>query len=243
MARHTLMNPFDKFRGSVAHPGSGTRQTLYDDPHRGKVSRNYTKTPNPRTSAQIGQRTRIALCAQAWRALTAAQANAWRALAAGMNRTSDLGFTYQLTGINVFYMVNVYRLIDAQAITTTPPDILGIPPPTLSIAWFGLHTTIFSSSIAAPGFADGCKVLIRLSNSSTSQARQRRRCELRIPTVDTSTAFSTVATQSLTYYFTPDTISLTIDEWCAYELIAMSAEYLPRAPLFCPLRLVANIPL
>jgi len=218
-------------------PQAGAKQILYDDVHRGRVSRNYTKTPNPRTAAQLGQRTRIALCAQAWRNLSAADAAAWRALATAINRTNALGYTYSLTGINVFYQVNIYRLLDAQAITTTPPPLSGIPPPLpmpQAIALFGPPAQIVIQ-ITCPGFPDLSKLFGRLTPGSTNQARLRRPCEVRIASIDTSQSFSQVIAQFTNWAPMLDNITINNGDFIGAQFFAMSRYYLPRPALFIPL--------
>ena len=235
MARLSLIAPFRQFRGTVSMPDAGAKQILYDDVHRGRVSRNWTKTPNPRTPAQLGQRTRIALCAQAWRALSAPDAAAWRALATQINRTNSLGYTYTLTGINVFYQVNTYRLMIFHTLTATPPSIADIPPPPTAIIWCHMKGAQLEVVVDCAGSKDMSYGVLRCTPSDANQARLRRPCELRFPTTDPADCFTSANSGIFHFLINPTLSPLNDTEWIGLQILSMTDDCLPRPPWFIPL--------
>ena len=239
MARHSLIAPFKQFRGTVAGPGADAKQILYDDIHRGRVSRNWTKTPNPKTIAQIMHRTWIALCAQSWRALPAATAAAWRSLADQMKRTNALGYTYTLTGINVFYQVNLYRQRDGQAINTAPPPILEIPPPIKSLDVFSSAAGSLHIEATCTAYLDNCHVLLKTSPSSTNQSRLRRPCDLKCPGLFGLGAFALVIAGAIAYTDLSLAQHYAAGEYLGISFTPCSPGYLARAPWFIPLQLLS----
>lgn len=239
MPKHSLVLPYDKFRGGIKLPGRNTGLVLYDTPRAGLVSRQLVVPANPKSVAQVEARGFLSAAAVAFKALTVNEAAAWNALAAEMTRTNVLGINYILTGIAVYVMVNTFRQFDSQSITDVAPDFADIPPPYTSVTLFKVATAALTVTIDATGVTNGCKALLRVTPSIARQSRQLRINELRIPFEDSTGSFAVAAAGAITWGPTvPDTIVLAATEYCGFEVTLMSADYLPRAAAFTPQQLI-----
>lgn len=185
MPLHALTLPWDKFRGAVRSSDPIGGMVLYDSPHVGCVSRQFVIPANPRTTLQTQQRGRLATSAKGWVDLDADTAAAWRALARQLTRSNALGFTYVLTGIGLFNMVNTYRLIAGLPVDDSTPDIarIPVPPPVDPLAWSNGTTLIVD--LPSHGNDATIHALVRVTNSIATAARLLRPCDLRIPTANT----------------------------------------------------------
>jgi hypothetical protein len=76
---------------------------------------------NPNTPLQSDRRASFAGFAQLWRGLTDAQRASWTALGTLMVRSSSLGESYALTGLQAYESVNKTLDIIGQAALTTAP--------------------------------------------------------------------------------------------------------------------------
>jgi hypothetical protein len=232
MPKHALTLPWDKFRGKISLPWSTAGLVLYDAPHAGNVSRQMVIPYNPNSPTQLLARSRISSSASAWKNLSAALAAQWRALAAQITRTNCLGFNYVLTGIAVFNMVNNYRLLHGEALTTTPPDLGDVPGPipvTPDVYWDGLSLFIVLTPIDYPPTV---RILARITPSIPSAARTLRRTELRLPMANPVLCWFAVTPGTAILECIPDTVSIDDAQWCGVECTAMSSDFLPRAPQF-----------
>jgi hypothetical protein len=181
-------------------------------------------------------RARTGASAKAWSALPAATAAAWRTLAAQVTRDNSLGYTYRLTGIGLWNQVQFYRQLDGLAIDPAVPAILDIPGPCTGITQFHVGAGMLIVIAYYTGIPDTCKALIRITPSSPNQARMRQHHELRIPTTITSDSIVQANAWRFIWTIFPTTVTLTDLEWCGFEFVFLSPDYLPRAPQFTPLK-------
>lgn len=145
-----------KFLGD---PRSGSYDGLTSSRNRfGQYVRTRAIPVQPRTTAQLNQRARMATNAAAWRGLSDAQRAGWLSLGLMMARTDALGQVYTLNGFGAYCSVNNNNLdagdsavSDAPALTT-PGDIL--------TATITLTAAAFSVAYTATPLSAGVRLFI-----------------------------------------------------------------------------------
>jgi len=106
-------------------PQSGSREAKVASRNRfGQYYRNRTSPVQPRTSAQLNQRARMATNAAGWRALTDAQRAGWLSLGLMITRTDSLGQTYSLNGFAAYCSVNNNKLQAGDAVVSAAPAVV-----------------------------------------------------------------------------------------------------------------------
>jgi hypothetical protein len=196
---------------------------------------------NPKTPAQVEIRGFLSAAAVAFKSLDPEDVAAWDALAQQMERRNVLGINYRLTGIALFVMVNSYRQMDGQEISDSLPNIDDVPPPYTSVTEFKSNS---SSSVQitldATGVSNGCKALLRLTNSLARASRKLRVNELRLPYISDSDNFATASSGSISFNAgETDNVTVLPDQFCGFSITLMSPAYLPRAAQFTPQQLIS----
>src|SRR5215831_537288 len=112
----------------------------------GQYVRSRAVPVNPNSTFQAAVRSRLALNAAAWRALTDVQRAGWTSLGLQMVRTDSLGQSYNLTGFAAYCSVNNNNLAAGNAVVSTAPTFLtpsGLltATPTLTSAAFSIAYT------------------------------------------------------------------------------------------------------
>lgn len=237
--------PVERIRGALASSQFAAGIVCADSPKAGLWCRRYVKPANPGSDNQLEVRGDLILLAQQFSALGASVVADWNAAAAEYKRLNNLGQEYQFSGINLFCMVNMYRLLhDDGPPETTPPTKLFLPPPFIAAAEeFGLDGTTFhvpvnSLNVPADGF-----LLIRMSPGIVSSGRQARKNELRMqnqPPDSTLAAnfFSSThsAQQDCAFETTAmkDGSSYVVNRYCGIEITPLTADYVPGLKFFAP---------
>ncbi len=90
----------------------------------GQYRRTRAVPVNPNSTAQGAVRTRLAVNAAAWRALTDTQRAGWTSLGASITRTDSLGQTYALTGFQAYVAVNNNNAAAGNAVVSAAPAIV-----------------------------------------------------------------------------------------------------------------------
>lgn len=113
----------------------------------GQYRRTRAIPVNPNTTKQGTVRNRLAVNAQSWRALTAAQRAAWNDLGSSMTRTDSLGQTQTLSGFQAYCSVNNNNLAAGNAVISDAPalslvDGLTTATVTLTAASFSVAYTV-----------------------------------------------------------------------------------------------------
>lgn len=235
MAIATLKHPIDRLAGKLTNAGTTEAIIATSSVLSTCTLRRHSTTVKPPTTTQRLIRTKIGAAAQAYKALTTATAAAWRTAALEINRRNSLGTPYTFTGINLFQQVNLFRQLDGLAITSTVPNIAYHMPLATSIYSIDYTAPIFRLVVLLSQNGNGCHALLRLSNSTPTQARQIPRSELKIPGTSTTHWLVTITSSSVGWLAVPNTVSLTTNEWCALEVLILSPDYLPAHPWFVPL--------
>ncbi len=90
----------------------------------GQYRRTRAVPVNPNSTAQGAVRTRLAVNAAAWRALTDTQRAGWTSLGASITRTDSLGQTYALTGFQAYVAINNNNAAAGNAVVSAAPAIV-----------------------------------------------------------------------------------------------------------------------
>lgn len=89
----------------------------------GQYKRQRSMPTQPRTTAQVAARARLASQATAWRGLTEAQRAAWNAFSHSFTVVNSLGISVSLTGAQCFIKVNSVNLLIGDATVLVPPAL------------------------------------------------------------------------------------------------------------------------
>lgn len=92
-----------------------------------QVKRALVKPVNPNSAYQQSIRDDFALLAANWASVPATSVNKWGALGQRYTRTDANGNSRPLTDIEAHNMVNMFRLMDNQALTTSPGSDTALP--------------------------------------------------------------------------------------------------------------------
>jgi len=127
----------------------------------GQYFRSRSTPVQPRTSAVLAQRARMAANAQAWRTATDAQRAGWASLGENIVRSDALGQTYKLNGFAAFCSVNNNRLAAGDARVLDAPAIAS--PGTLSTLTITLTNAAFSLAYTATPLGTGVRLFVYVS--------------------------------------------------------------------------------
>ena len=143
-------------------PRSGSYQGITSSRNRfGQYVRTRAIPVQPRTAAQIAQRTRQTVNSAAWRALTGAQKAGWADLGLSMTRSDSLGQTYSLNGFQAYCSVNGVLATMGSALITDAP-VLSTPVGLLTMT-LTLSSVAFSVAYTTTPLAAATKLIIRCS--------------------------------------------------------------------------------
>lgn len=168
-------------------PRSGSYQGITSSRNRnGQYVRTRATPVQPRTAAQIAQRTRQTVNAAAWRALTAAQRAGWGDLGLSMTRTDSLGQSYTLTGFQAYCSVNNILAVMGSTLISDAP-VLSTPVGLLTMT-LTLTNAAFSVAYTTTPLAANTKLIIRCSPQRS--AGRTYEADYRVITVTAAAAAS-----------------------------------------------------
>jgi hypothetical protein len=143
-------------------PSSGSQAGTTSSRNRnGQYTRSRATPVNPRSTAQVNQRSRQSTNSAAWRALTNDQRAGWGSLGSEMTRSDALGQVYTLTGAQAYNSVNNNNTFAGVAIVSDAP-LLVTPTGLLSVT-LTLSSIAFSVAFTPTPLAAGQRILIRCS--------------------------------------------------------------------------------
>jgi len=224
MPRITLVSPFAKFHGKSAAQGEPGGQVLFSVGS-ALYSRRLVSPANPDSAHQTSIRALMTTAANGYQGLTDVQAQQWRTAAAGLTRTNILGQSYRLTGMSLYMLVNLYRLMDGQALVATPGStelpgaITGVTSVTVS---GGNVEVVLTHSLAASEF-----VYCRLTQDLGGASRQARKNDYRTITTDFEDSIVARAASPQTLTLSMDYFTLTAAQHVGVSLLPLSAAYYP----------------
>lgn len=221
----TYVPPFDTFRGVVRSTGSLEGQVTY--PVGGaNYSRAFVQPANPQSDHQVDIRALMTTVAQGFSALTETQADAWRAAAVGIYRTNPAGQTYELSGANLYALINLYRLMDDQSLLAAPPALTA-PGAITDITDVKVNGTDLDIHCThALGVATDF-ILVRMTKALTGPARNARPNEYRVPTVDFDDSIVAASASPQTIALTGNTLGTLVDDYVGVELLPLGPTYWP----------------
>ncbi len=133
--------------GIVVVDGRGkSNGNVYAKNRAGNYIRTKVTPVNPRTGAQLGQRSSVSNLSQAWRALSEANRAAWNAAVVNFQKTDIFGDLRKPSGFNLYMRLNLNRLAIGESTIDIPPVPSGVndivlgtltatDTPTLSLAY------------------------------------------------------------------------------------------------------------
>lgn len=108
--------------GIVVVDGRGkSNGNVYAKNRAGNYIRTKVTPVNPRTGAQLFQRSSVTNLSQAWRALTEANRAAWNAAVVNFQKTDIFGDLRKPSGFNLYMRLNLNLLAIGKSIIYTPP--------------------------------------------------------------------------------------------------------------------------
>lgn len=131
----------------------------------GQYRRTRAIPTQPRTTAQLNQRSRLSTQSAAWRGLSAANISSWNAFALSFTVRNSLGSSINLTGHQAFIKVNTVLLLNGEAVVTAPPPLPTFVANTITgiTATASTHTV----SIAGTAPATGTDMMIYVSGQKS----------------------------------------------------------------------------
>jgi len=221
----TYVAPYSTFRGVVRSGGSLEGQVTY--PVGGaNYSRAWIEPANPESAHQVAIRALLTAAAQGFADLTEAQADAWRAAASGVFRTNPAGQVYELSGANLYALINLYRTMDGEALTATPPALTapGAITAVTDVKASGTSVSIVCthSLATATDF-----ILARITSALTGAARNARPSDYRVCTVAYADSIVAAAASPQTIALTNTTLGTAEDDYVGVELLPLGPTYWP----------------
>lgn len=129
-------------------PQSGSQANTVASRNRyGQYWRTRAVPTQPRTAAQVAQRSRLAVLSAGWAALSEAQRNAWDAYALAHPRTDSLGQSVTITGHQAYIGVNTLNLLAGAVVQSAVPTGAAVATPEVTVTVgtaAGLSVTINS---------------------------------------------------------------------------------------------------
>lgn len=138
---------------SGSHGGTTASRNTF-----GQYYRRRAVPVQPRSSAQIAVRARLANNAAGWRGLTDVQRADWKSLGDQISRSDALGQSYTLNGFLAYILVNNNKLAAGDATVSTPPTLTD--PGTLASITLTLTSASFSVAYTATPLGAGIRAFI-----------------------------------------------------------------------------------
>jgi hypothetical protein len=152
----------------------------------GQYVRSRATPVNPKSPAQVVQRSRQTSNAVAWRSITAGQRAGWGSLGTQMVRTDALGQSYALTGFQAYCSINNVRAVVGLAVVADAPILTtpaGLVTVTLTLTSASFSVAYTTTPLAAANYA-----IIRCS--SQRSAGRTFEADYRVITVTAAAAAS-----------------------------------------------------
>lgn len=189
------------------------------------VARRHVLPAQPRTTAQVNIRSYLTAAAQAFGDLTTSERAGWETMANLMPQ-SHLGFTYTPYAINAYISVNVWRQLDGQAISDTPPSALaGFTGSAIASVAYVTATTVLSFDLTHNGTAAVGFWGVSITPALASAQRAARPSDYRLAMSTTADAIIPVAATPQTVSLTGPIYTWTDGQYMAIKVVPLSADY------------------
>lgn len=194
------------------------------------VARRHVLPAQPRTTAQVNVRAYLTAAAQAFGELTTSERAGWETMANLMVH-SHLGFTYTPYAINAYISVNVWRQLDGQAISDTPPTSLaGFTGSAIGTVGYVSGTTVFSFILTHNGVATVGFWGVSITPALASAQRAARPSDYRLGMASAPDAIIAVAATPQTVELTAPIYTWTDGQYMAIKVVPLSADYVYGTP-------------
>ena len=143
-------------------PTSGSIGNVTYSRTRGQQTMRQRAVPvNPRSTAQVAQRSKLTSAAAAWRGLTGTQMAGWIAFGNSFTVQNALGTSIHLTGLQCYIKVNTVNSLNGDSQVSTPPAL----PVFLPVTTTGITATAGTQLLSVQGTspASGTKFMIYAS--------------------------------------------------------------------------------
>lgn len=146
--------------GIVVVDGRGkSNGNVYAKNRAGNYIRTKVTPVNPRTAAQLGQRSSVTSLSQAWRGLDEAERAAWNAAVTNFQKTDIFGDLRKPSGFNLYMRLNLNLLAISEAVIDTPPVPSAVDDIVIGALTAGTTPTL-SLAYTAAG-SDSSTIIIR----------------------------------------------------------------------------------
>jgi hypothetical protein len=221
----TYISPFDTFRGVVRGEGGLSGQVTY--PVGGaNYARAFVQPTNPESTLQVLIRAFMTQTAQGFSALSEAQADAWRAAAVGLERKNAAGQYYELSGANLYALINLYRLMDGQALLAAPPALTA-PGAIVGITSVKSDTVDLEVTFTHTLTTTDDKVMVRVTQPLTGGARNARTNEYRCITADFTTSIVPATISPMAVSLPMANFSVLPTEYVGVEVLPLGITFYP----------------
>ena len=229
-----LAQPFDDFHGTVSGQTVNNRLVLSSSRREANTARAWQAPHNPLSFRQIEMRKFMTLSAAAYRDLDIADANDWTDAANAHARTNILGLDYYLTGMALFSMLNMYRQIAGQAITSTLPDFFTPPLPIAVTSAIRFASTVFKAIVNVEGLQVGAHVFIRVSPPLPGAACRARSKTCRMLDIDLSNNIMQFSSNPITMSMSMPVDYIKLGDHVGIEVRSLSSLWWPGPALLVP---------
>lgn len=189
------------------------------------VARRHVLPAQPRTTAQVNVRAFLTAAAQAFGSISAAERAGWETLANLMVK-SHLGFSFTPYAINAYISVNVWRQLDAQAISDTAPTALaGFTGSAIATVGYVAGTTVFSFDLTHNGTAAVGFWGVSVTPTLASAQRAARPSDYRLAMATTADAVIAVEATPQTVSLTGTILTWTNGDYMAIKVVPLGATY------------------
>mgnify|MGYP006288888475 FL=1 len=220
----TLQSPFDTFRGRSKGPSGYGGQVLYPV-GQAHYSRGYVEPTNPESNQQTAIRALLAAAAQGFSALTETQADDWRDAAVGVTRKNAAGQDYDLSGANLYNLINLYHTMDGEALTATPPALTTPGNVTAVTTVTQATTNLTINCTHSLGATD--LVYVRVTRALSGAARNARTNEFRTITTDFADSIVAQAASPQAIVLPMEEFTLAVGDYIGVELLPIGPTYYP----------------
>lgn len=229
MAICTLNEPFKQISGAV-----GGREGVVCMPDRnGRTLLRDNVVPTfPATDEQYFINNTFSSINTAWAQVGETIKNNWNVAAAGLQETGRLGQLYDISGHALYVRVNMYRLMDGQAITSTVPSTAGsagVDSLLLQVDGTELYVTPTRSVAPAAGF-----YYVKVSATNLTPTRDARQNELRAVAATQALSIVPIVTTGSTQdmVFTAPQYPVSAGNRRGVGIIQLNSDYFPVNGIF-----------
>jgi len=242
MASVELASPYSGFQGAAGSPlGPGRTVTWRTNKFGFRQYARLLVTPsNPQSTAQDLVRAAMTAASVAYSQVGAATASLWEAAATLVPRSNFFGVSATQGGKGLYCSVNILRLLDGQAQSSTVPDLSALAAPsfTNNDASWDPGVTDFTLPPFTHSSPAGAFFLVRVSFPLTGLTRVARRTDMRMPTTVAANAIIARAASPQTIVITDANVRADLN--AAYdaigsgntgrigvEITSLNSEYVP----------------